>query len=171
MDERLFLGVTYFHNDYKDLIDFDFLQGYINIGEAESKGAELYLQADPAENLRLRASYTRLEAKDKDTGTPLLRRPKHKFTASLMCQFLEKGHVNLSFILLGKREDMDFSTWPAARATLPGYALLNASVSYSLNPNAQIFFRLDNILDEEYENILGYGTPGFSAFGGVKLDF
>jgi vitamin B12 transporter len=170
-DESLFLGVTYFHNNYKDLIDFDFLQGYLNIGQAESKGAEVYLQADPADKLRIRASYTRLEAKDKDTGTPLLRRPKYKFTANINYLFMERININLSLIHLGKREDLDFSAWPAARATLPGYTLLNASVCYNLNPQAQIFFRLDNILDEEYENIFGYGTPGFSAFGGLKLNF
>ncbi|NIM90472.1 MAG: TonB-dependent receptor [Candidatus Aminicenantes bacterium] len=171
LEERVFLGVTYFHNDYKDLIDFDFLQGYLNIGKAESKGAELYLRADPADKLRLRASYTRLEAQDKKTRIPLLRRPKHKFTANISYQFLEKGRLYLSLIHLGKREDLDFSAWPAARATLPGYTLLNASVSYNIKARVQFFFRLDNILDVEYENILGYGTPGFSAFGGLRLDF
>jgi len=30
---------------------------------------------------------------------------------------------------------------------------------------------LDNVLDVRYENIFGYGTPGFSALGGLKLDF
>jgi len=171
LDERVFLGITYFHNDYKDLIDFDYLQGYLNIRKAESKGAELYLQADPADKLRIRASYTRLESKDKETGTPLLRRPKHKFTTNINFLFVERMNINLSLIHLGKREDLDFSVWPAARATLPGYSLLNASVSYNLNPQAQIFFRLDNVLDVRYENIFGYGTPGFSALGGLKLDF
>ncbi len=170
-DERLSLGITYFHNDYRDLIDFDSLQGYLNIRKAESKGAELYLRAEPTDKLRIRASYTRLEAKDKNTGTPLLRRPKHKFTANIIYQLMERININLSFIHLGEREDLDFLAWPAARATLPGYTLLNASASYNLNSQAQFFLRLDNILDEEYENIFGYGTPGFSAFSGLKLNF
>jgi len=171
LNSKILLGITYFHNNYRDLIDFDFLQGYLNIGKAESKGTELYLQAEPTKSLQIRASYSRLEAKDKETGTLLLRRPKHKFTANISYQFLARGHINLSFIHLGKREDMDFSAWPATRVALADYTLLNSSVSYNLKRNAQIFFRLDNILNEEYETIKGYGTPGLSAFGGIKLDF
>jgi len=171
LDERVFLGVTYFHNDYRGLIDFDFLQGYCNIGKAESKGAELYLQAEPRDRLRLRASYTRLEAKDKDTGTPLLRRPEHKFTASLNYNLLNRGNIRISYIYIGKRDDKDFATWPYPQITLPGYNLLNAAFSFDLSTNIQIFVRLDNLFNVEYENILGYGTPGFSAFGGVSLDF
>jgi len=171
LDSQVLFGVTYFHNDYRDLIDFDFSQGYLNIRKAESKGAEVYFQAQLGNELQLMASYMKLEAKDKETGNPLLRRPTDKFTASLNYGFLKKGSIHLSFIYTGERDDKDFSTWPYPQITLPGYALFNASFSFDLSTNIQIFVRLDNLLDEEYEDILGYGTPGFSAFGGVRLDF
>jgi vitamin B12 transporter len=170
-NEKLLLGVTYFHNSYKNLIDFDFLQGYINIGKAESKGAEFYLQARLTDALLLRTTFTRLEAKDKITGNPLLRRPKEKFTTSLNYAFLRRGNVHLSFIYTEKRYDKDFSTWPYPLVSLPGYSLFNASFSFDLHSNVQLFGRLDNLFDKEYENILGYGTPGFSAFAGVKILF
>ena len=59
--------------------------------------------------------------------------------------------------------------WPAARINLSGYTLFNAAFSFDINPNLQIFSRLDNIFDQEYEIIKGYGTPGFSAYGGVNF--
>ena len=84
---------------------------------------------------------------------------------------MKKANIRLSLIHTGEREDLDFSTWPAARVTLPEYTLLNAVFSYDLTLNAQAFLRLDNILNEEYEMIKGYGAPGFSVYGGVNLIF
>jgi vitamin B12 transporter len=72
-------------------------------------------------------------------------------------------------ISVGERDDMDYSLWPAARVTLPGYTLLSASVSFNIMANIQLFARLDNILNEKYEVIKGYGTAGFSTYFGVKL--
>lgn len=166
---KIFLGATYFQNNYKDLIDFDFSQGYLNIGRAESKGMEIFITTRPLNSLIIKATYTFTEARDKDTDTYLLRRPKHKFTANLNYDFLGKGTFNLSFIHIGVIEDMDFSTWTAARVKLSGYSLFNAAVSFDINSNLQIFSRLDNIFDQEYEMIKGYGTPGFSAYGGFKI--
>jgi vitamin B12 transporter len=171
LDSKFLLGITYFHNDYRDLIDFDFLQGYLNIGKAESKGAELYLQAEPMNKLQLQASYMKQDAKDKETGTLLLRRPKDKFTVTVNYSFLKNGNIHLSLIYTGNKDDKDFSTWPYPQITLPSYTLFNAAFSFDLSSNIQVFARLDNLFNEEYETIKGYGTPGFSAFGGVKLDF
>lgn len=170
---KVLLGATYFYNDYKDLINFDFLQGYKNIGKAESKGAELLIRASPFDNILFNATYTRTEAKDKDTDTYLLRRPKDKFSATLNYSFLKEGNINLSFIYIGETDDeyFDFFTWTSIRVTLPGYALLNAAVSFNITSNFQIFCRLDNIFNKAYEMIKGYGTPGFSAYGGVNFFF
>lgn len=171
LGEKVLLAVTYFYNDYKDLINFDFLQGYINIGKAESKGTEILIQARPFDDMSFNATYTRTEAKDKDTDTDLLRRPKQKFSASLNYNFQKKANINLTFIRIGEQDDMDFSTWPSTRLTLPSYSLLNAAVSFNFASNFQIFFRMDNIFNEEYEMVKGYGTPGFSVYGGVNLTF
>jgi vitamin B12 transporter len=168
---KVLLAVTYFYNDYKDLIDFDFLQGYINIGKAESKGTEILIQARPFDDMSLNATYTRTEAKDKDTDADLLRRPKQKFSASLNYNFQKKANINLTFIRIGEQDDMDFSTFPYTRLTLPSYSLLNAAVSFNFASSFQIFCRLDNIFDKEYEMIKGYGTPGFSVYGGVNFTF
>ncbi len=166
---KVLLAVTYFYNDYKDLINFDFLQGYVNIGKAESKGTEILIQARPFDDMSFNATYTRTEAKDKDTDADLLRRPKQKFSASLNYNFQKKANINLTFIRIGEQDDMDFSTWPSTRLTLPGYSLFNAAVSFNFASNFQIFCRLDNIFNKEYEMIKGYGTPGFSVYGGVNF--
>ncbi len=166
---KISVGATYFQNDYQDLIQFDQVQGYTNVGKAESKGMEFFAQSRLGENFSFAASFTRVEAKDLDTDTLLLRRPRDKFSASLDYHFLEKAHISLSLIHTGKRDDQDFSTWPAARVTLPGFTLLNTVVSYELFQNVQIFCRMDNLLNEKYEMIKGYGASGRAASLGLNL--
>ena len=166
---KISVGATYFQNDYQDLIQFDLAQGYTNVGKAESKGMEFFVQSRLGENFSFAASFTRTEAKDLDTDTLLLRRPRDKFSASLDYHFLEKGHIRFSLIHTGKRDDQDFSTWPAARVTLPGFTLLNTVVSYEFLQNVQVFCRMDNLLNERYEMIKGYGAPGRAASLGLNL--
>jgi vitamin B12 transporter len=168
---RLLFGATYFYSTYKNLISFDFLQGYINIGKALSKGIEITAEAKPSSEFLVRASYTRMEAKDKEKDSYLLRRPRDKFTATVDWSFLEKWSLHFSAIYTGKRDDVDFSAWPYPQLTLPGFTLFNVCLSFDLSSRLQFFGRLDNLLNEKYEMILGYGTPGFSAYGGFKVLF
>jgi len=77
--------------------------------------------------------------------------------------------MRLSLIHIGKREDQDFSTWPATRVTLPDYTLFNSVISYDINRQIQVSLRMDNILNEKYEMIKGYGTPGRSAHLGLNI--
>ncbi len=167
--ERMRLAATYFQNNFENLINFDFVQGYTNIGKAESKGIEIELEGRPNKSLFLRASYTRLDAKDKIAGAALLRRPKNILSASLSLSFFKKGRASFSCNYVGQREDMDFWAWPSRAVTLSPYSLLNGLISYDLSPRVQVFGRMDNILDEQYEMVFGYGTLGFSAQAGVKI--
>ncbi|NIN92509.1 MAG: TonB-dependent receptor, partial [Candidatus Aenigmarchaeota archaeon] len=170
---KALLGVTYFYNDYKDLINFDFVQGYMNIGKAQSKGTEILIQVRPFKGMSFDATYTRTEARDKDTDDYLLRRPKHKLTANLNYNFIKRGNLHLSLVYIGERVDeyYDLLAFTSTRETLPSYSLFNAAMSFNFTSNLQIFCRLDNIFDKEYEMIKGYGTPGFSVYGGVNFIF
>ncbi len=167
---KLIISATYFSNTFKNLIYSPPTPvGYVNIREASSRGAEFSLQTRPTDSLLFSVSYTRTEAKDEENDTYLLSRPKDKFSTNLSYRFLEEVNISVSMIYVGEREDMDFSLSPADRVTLPGYTLLGASASFNIMANIQLFARFDNILNEEYEVIKGYGTAGFSTYFGVKL--
>jgi vitamin B12 transporter len=168
---RLQAGVTYFSCDYRNLIDFRFDAGYVNVGKARTRGMEIYAEARPANDLDLRAGYTRLDAKDLDSGADLLRRPKDKFSAALDCGFFKKWALHLGLVYVGKRPDKNFSVWPYPDVLLSAYTLLDAALSFDLNPQVQVFGRLDNILDQKYEFVYGYGTPRFSAYGGIRVSW
>ncbi len=166
----LSLGITYFHNNFEDLIDFDLgTNKYVNLSEAETKGVECFASLRPLEGLILKGTYTRTDAEDQKTHLTLLRRPRDKFSFEANYHFLGKGNINLVYLYVGKRVDNDFSTYPAARVTLDHYVLVNLAASYDLCPHFQIYGRVQNLLNEDYEEVRGYGTWGRSVFFGLKF--
>lgn len=169
--DRLSLSLTYFYSQYRDLIDFDFVQGFSNVKEASSRGTEVSISSHPVDILKIMVTYTRNKAVDEETGEFLLRRPQEKYTADLYLNFPKHAHFSVSLLHTGKSEDLFFIGWSAKRVEIPGFTLLNLTLSYDLSPNLKPFLRFNNLLDEKYEMIKGFGTPGFSMYGGVKLDF
>ncbi len=171
LDGKISFAGTYFSSRFENLIDYDSTLGYINIARATSKGLELLVEFFPSENLHLSASYSYTAAKDRNTGESLLRRPKNKFAAEMNFRFLTKGNLFLSLVHLGSRDDSEWIDWISTRVRMAPFTLLNATVSYDIRPLVQLYLRLDNILDTDYELIKGYGTPGFSAYGGFEIHF
>jgi vitamin B12 transporter len=171
LKKRVALGATYFRNDFEDLIQFDSAQGYINIAKAKTEGVELFASAKPMDDLTLRINYTYTDTEDKTTGETLIRRPENKIGFDLNYRFLNDGNVNLGVVYVGKRDDLDFSTSPSRRVKLDPYTLVNLAVSYDINKNFQLFGRIENLFDKEYEEVKGFGTPDLSFFVGTKLSF
>lgn len=173
-DSRLVVGVTYFENRFRNLFGIDENLRTININKAETKGVEFYFTFNPVNEISIKGNFTYTDAKDKSENSvnkdlPLLRRPKLKAASSINYSFLEKANVNTEVIFIGKRDDMDFSLFPAARVELKSYTLINLAASYNILRFLQIYGRIENLFDTDYEEVLGFGTPGLSGYVGLIL--
>lgn len=167
------LGATYFYNKFTDMFGFDYLTfKTININKAVTKGAEIYLHAKPFDQLELKVNYTYTDAKDmspnsSDYGKKLLRRPESKLGFYTSYSFIPKANINAEVIWVGVREDIDFSTFQ--RVDLKSYVLINLAAHYDVLKFLRLNFRVENLLDTDYEEVFGYGTAGLSFYGGIKL--
>ncbi|OGR83903.1 MAG: hypothetical protein A2902_05380 [Elusimicrobia bacterium RIFCSPLOWO2_01_FULL_64_13] len=170
-DERASLGAAYFRNDFKDLIDFDpAASRYANTVNARSSGVEAFAQARPFGPLRVRLDYTHTSTENKSTGQELLRRPRNKFGASSQYNFPKRqAYVNLGVVFVGRRDDLDFDT--GERVRLKDYTLVNLAGGFETVKNFKLFGRIENLLDQKYEEVAGFGTPGISGFAGVKWTY
>jgi vitamin B12 transporter len=169
LDKKVTLGIKYFSNEFKDLIDFDDATSkYVNIAKAESNGIEASVSAQPMDDLTIKAGYTYTGTEDKTTGEELLRRPKDKSSLNVNYRFLGKGNVNLGILYVGKREDIDNL---GERVSLGGYTLVNLAASYDITKNLQLSGYVNNLFNKYYEEVWGYGTEGISAGGGFKVSF
>jgi vitamin B12 transporter len=169
---NIFLSTAYFNNDFTDMVDFSSsLFKYINIGEAKTQGVEFETAFNLLPLLNINASYTYLKTKDISTGEELLRRAKNKGGINVNYNGINKFNFNLNILLIGRRYDLDFSTFPASRKTIEKYIKINLTAIYSIAKNIQFFSRLENLNNAKYEEIFGFGTPGRSIYCGFKFNY
>jgi vitamin B12 transporter len=170
MDGAFTVGVTYFHNAFEDLINYDYsLSKYNNIGEAEAQGVEAFVTARPVKDLTLRGSYTYTETENKETGKVLERRPRNKATLDATYAVTVKARATASLMVVGESADIDFAT--SETVTLDRYLLATLAAEYDVRNNVTLFGRVENLFDEEYEQVFGYGTPGRAGYGGIRMTF
>jgi vitamin B12 transporter len=54
---------------------------------------------------------------------------------------------------------------------LDDYFLVNIAANYDLTDALRIYVRVDNLLDEHYEEAWSYATSGQSFYAGAKFSF
>lgn len=158
------IRLSVYRNDIENLISYDFITAQAqNINDSRIDGLELeyeYIQS----NWSLLAALTIQKAIDKSDNSDLLRRPGEKFSLQLRRALANEGSVGLEWLYVGERLDRTFS----GDETLDPYHLINLSGVVKMAKNLWMEARVDNLLDEDYEQVYGYNTPGLSVFVGVK---
>ncbi|MBI1180470.1 MAG: TonB-dependent receptor [Alphaproteobacteria bacterium] len=175
-DGGLTVDVTYFNADLRDEIVtlFDsatFLTTVDNLsGKSHRKGLELTLSADLGDGLTLGGSYTYTRARQPD-GQPEVRRPNHTGNLNLNYAFAAgRGNLNLDVSYNGKQLDNEFvDATPQTVVTLGDYVLVTLAASYKITDRVEIYGRIENMLDQKYEEVFSYRSPGIGAFGGVRV--
>lgn len=174
--DRLVMDLTYFRSVLTDEIVFLPVAppGQPNVvnqsGKSNRQGVEFSAKATLSKNLTMTGAYTWLEATAPD-GSAELRRPEN--IASLVFNYLlpsRRGNVNLNIQYNGPMEDLDFSTFPATRQNLGGYTLVNLAAAYDASKNVQLFGRIENLLDQDYEEVWSAQSPGIGIFAGVRVN-
>jgi vitamin B12 transporter len=165
LGQTVWIGATAFYNRYDDLIDFT--NGYQNVGRARSAGLELTARWAPVRAFRTGWSYTLTEAMNLDTGEELLRRARHLFAGSWEYAPWDPLKLTGQVVVKGPRWDMNYSVFPYERVWMGTSGVVDLLVSYQLRRDLETYVKLQNILDSRAEEIYGYATPGFGAYGGI----
>ncbi|MGV7032743.1 TonB-dependent receptor plug domain-containing protein [Methylobacterium symbioticum] len=169
LGERVLVGATYYHNDFTNLINTNAsFTSNENVGRAVSYGAEAFVSVRLTDTLSGRIDYTNTVTKNEITNQELLRRPRHKGSATALWTPLPGLTVSGTVIVLGHFVDgnRDFSV---PRLKNPGFTLVNLAVTYDVSESVSVFGRIDNLFDRRYENPTGFLGPGLAVYGGVRL--
>ncbi|WP_443136543.1 TonB-dependent receptor plug domain-containing protein [Methylobacterium sp. Leaf106] len=169
LGERVLVGATYYANDFKNLINTNAsFTSNENVGRAESYGAEAFVAVRFTDTLSGRVDYTNTVTKNEITNQELLRRPRHKGSATAQWTPIPGLSFSGTVIVLGHFVDgnRDFSI---QRLKNPGFTLVNLAVNYDVNETVSVFGRIDNLFDRRYENPTGFLGPGLAVYGGVRV--
>jgi vitamin B12 transporter len=175
--DRVRFGVTFFHNQFNDLIQIVQIPGTFlfqpeNVGRAVTEGVEFYSEVVPVDWLSLYANYTYTDTEDIDTHKPLRRFPRHRWNTGVTYTW-DKLQLFVEAILTTKQ----FESATAVRSYNPGYHRIDFGGSYQLwgrygvMERADLIARFNNIMDERYTEVFGFPAPPFNAMVGLRIAF
>lgn len=145
-----------------DLVDFSgYLQGD---GDSESKGIELIGEAPLTEVLGISGNYTYNDAENAD-GVRRPRAPQHLANLGIHLHALDdrlKASLNLRVSRDAPEEE---------NGEIDDYEVLDLSVSYAVLDNLEVFGRVENLTDEDYQELPTFNTSGAAGYAGVRYRF
>jgi vitamin B12 transporter len=191
-DNRLSLSAVYYHNQFRDQIEFEYnadtnTSQYVNFNRAMAQGAEVVLNGRVVNHLSLTAAYTYTSTQiqqappcDPDAGcdpriygvgAPLLRRPKQ---AGMLLATYNRQHWGgfLGVTAVGQRPDSDFLFGyipPIYYAA--GYARVDLGGWFAFNHHVTAYANVNNALNNHYNEVLGYPALRANFRAGLRFSF
>ena len=176
VNKKLTFNAVAFHREEKNSFGFytnptTYDSNYINIeGENNAKGLETMVSYTFSNELKVNANYTFTQVEE-----PLSRLiPKHKGNVSLDYQPTDRAFFSLNYQYVDQRKDafFDGGTYATTPVILDGYQLFNGTVKYDLIKNRMsVFAAVNNILNEDFVESVGYSTRGRNFKVGFNLNF
>lgn len=167
-NENTLININWFDTALEDEIngfvfdpDFGGFTAANNLTDSQRQGAEVSYSWQ-SRHWQLQAYYSYVDATEEvspDANNTELRRPRH--TGSLSITYLPTQLpivVNVKGDYTGSRLDQFFPPFPepSQRIALRPYTLLNASLQYQANDAMTVQLSGHNLLDQDYEDIVGY---------------
>ncbi len=166
--DRASFNAALFKTKYKNLIDFDFATfRLVNRNRVNADGAELEFKVRPLDKLSIALSYTFVDLEVEDSDINLRNRPKHRAGLSVNYSILENLQLAVNAAYVGKAFD---SSIPTGEVKLDSYTRVDVALNYKWR-NLLATFAIDNLLDERYEQFVGFQQPGIRARVGVGYNF
>ncbi|MDB5704562.1 MAG: TonB-dependent receptor [Sphingomonas bacterium] len=162
-------GVTWFHRDTRDQIDFDSKTfTYFNVNRARAEGVEFELELRPIDDLTFTGNYSYIDSKNRtpgpNFGKDLARRPKQ--TVSVSADYRLPFGLSVGGTISHVGDSYD----DAGNFTrLDGYVLAGLRAEMPIGDHFALYGRVENLFDEKYQTVAGYGTDGRAVYGGIRV--
>ncbi len=174
--KRLMVNAVGFYREETNSVGFytdpiTWTSNYINIdGTYNAKGVETSVKYNFNDKLTANANYTFTEVEQ-----PLSRLiAKHKANAGVDYMFSERASFGLQYQFVDKRNDAFYNStlWANENVSLAAYQLVNANFRLSVIKNRlSLFGAVNNILNEEFQENIGYATKGRNYKLGLNFQF
>ncbi|MEM1134163.1 MAG: TonB-dependent receptor [Pseudomonadota bacterium] len=178
LDGRAQVGITYFERNGTNeivflscvdnplppcLVDDPPFGTYDNIARTSADGWEFGVALQPVDGFDVAFNYSIIDAFDDTTGNRLPRRAEETFSVVADYRMQNGFGIGTTILVVGDSFDNASNSRP-----LDGYFVADLRVSYGITENLELFGRVENVTDEEYETAFRFGQPGRAVFGGVR---
>lgn len=158
------IAATLFAVDATNLIDYSYTTfAYVQVaGTAKRRGLELEGSWAFDNGATLEGSYTYTRATTDvalDSSSWLATTPRHQLSLSLGAEIGAGWHGDVAM------------THGAGRSGLPAFSVVDTGLSKDLGQGREAYLRIENLFNEQYQSIAGYGTADRSAFVGLRAKF
>jgi len=165
------VSIDYFKSEltdeiFTDFSSFPFLARNRDT-DSQREGVELSADWDLSDMISLYGSATILDTEE--DGVKELRRPEFQASATATVTPIDALSLTGSIDHTGSQLDTDFSTFQTV--TLDSFTLVGLNAAFDVNDNVTLTLRGENLLDEEYEEVVGYRSQGRGVYGGLRLRF
>ncbi len=170
-------GMTYFQSKVKNYIGWvdrydapsnTTFGSYDQVSGIKIYGVESYIKITPIEAVSLNLSHTYQHTNDMEKEkSPLPYEPSNTFSAAVNWAVDTQLNLNLNADYVGTRNTGEYGT----RENLHGYTLVNFAASYKVTESIELYGRINNLLDQDYQLSEGYNTYGITTYVGMKYLF
>jgi len=168
-DNRIGATATLFRNEFTDLIDFDGTTfSMVNRDRLDAEGVELQFEYSISEEFSLQAQATYLDLEFRNTNTPVLLRPEWRGSLNFRWAPNDKWLLDASWLNVGETFD---SSIPTGDMVLDGYDRVDVTATFKPSGKLNILLSVDNLLDEDYFEAIGFPSPGARARLGIRYTF
>jgi vitamin B12 transporter len=177
--DRIRLGLTYFQNEFTNLISFEFtnvapfVKG-VNVGRARSAGIEFVSEADLLDTLTASVNYTYTDSKNFKTDRPLAREPVHRWNIALNWRphprldlFTQVHVVSEQFEPTGGANGV----YNSGRTPVDVGGTWRIFERYEFIQSVDLFARIQNLLNEGYAEVRGFPALGINGLLGLRATF
>jgi vitamin B12 transporter len=162
------VGATVFLLEVDDLITYQPGAPSTLVNEpgiSRRSGVELSAALPVTDWLTLTGAYTYTDARNASGGR-LSNVPRHDVVLGLDAEVGQDWRLGLTAQHVADRERSSFDPEPYS-----DYTVVDTTASYGLNDQTELFLRIENLFDEEYQTISGYGTSGRAVYLGLRASF
>ena len=163
------ISLSIFRNVYTDLIDFDpLLFMTVNRSKVVTQGYEFDLALQINARLTVRGHLSYSDSDIRNSDVELRGRPKWRGGIIVDWMVNEKWRLLTSALVL---DNFFESSIPTGSILVDGYERIDVSATWQANDSLSLQFAVDNLLDAEYQEVIGFRAAGIRGRIGVRYAF
>ena len=176
-NNRIRLGLTYFQNEFKNLITCCTpiptapLGGPFNVGRARSAGIEFTSEVDVLPNLVASLNYTYTDSENLATDRLLPREPRHRWNIGLTWEPITKLSLFTQVHVVTEQFE------PFGEVYNSGHTRVDIGGTWRIVERMgwlrklELTARIQNLLNEGYAEVRGFPALGINALVGLRASF